>query len=455
MTKADIPESDRVLPVELPQSNGRLLPSPEETAWMTDEERHLMERFDRRDYDTFLRLSDLYHGGGWLVPYCRYVCSDASDLGDDKLLQINNRLGELLDDIRQAAETGNGRAMNALGVLHQQGFKILSSEDGRDSGSGIPFDKSAALEWFRKSAETGCLQGMRNYAMCLMRGIGCRWWTEDGRFDRDVMKKDREESLKWYQALSDRGDVQVRYNLACQYAVGRNYRADSAQCARWLRFAAESGHAKAVSVVSLAGEGASDKRLRAELLIALALEQNEKRPLYHDPYEGLAFSIAHPDDVRDRAAEAHGKDWLLKGAPEGTVVPPPASRETVRTPNLKSANPSFAARLIILVRDRFGNDAPSIYRAAHVSRKTYSAIVSNELRTVSKQTAVAFALALRLSAHETNELLKSAGFSLSDFILEDMIVKACIQTGIYALDEVNEILATHGAKIFPKGEDVS
>ena len=136
-------------------------------------------------------------------------------------------------------------------------------------------------------------------------------------------------------------------------------------------------------------------------------------------------------------------------------MPPPANRETVRTPNLTSANPSFAARLIILVRDRFRNDAPGVYRAAHVSRKTYSAIVSNELRPVSKQTAVAFALALRLSLSEADVLLKSAGFSLSDFILEDMIVKACIQTGIYGLDKVNEILAAHAAKTFPKGEEAS
>ena len=52
----------------------------------------------------------------------------------------------------------------------------------------------------------------------------------------------------------------------------------------------------------------------------------------------------------------------------------------MRIPNLKSANPSFAARLILYVRDRFGGNAPRIYGAAHLSRKTYSSIIGNELR---------------------------------------------------------------------------
>lgn len=466
---------------KIPNPIGIDLPSAEETAWMTEEERRCVEWFDRHDYDTFMKRSAWYEGDGWIVPYCRLICEEyrlassevldgyANDYiakcGEDfayfglhypcGTVSRSERFLRVIDKLFAAAEAGNGRAMNSLGVLCQKGFECLRAGNDQESGHRIPWDRHVALEWFKKSAETGCLQGMRNYARCLMIGKGCHWWDEKGRFDRDVMLKDREEALKWYQALSDRGDVQVRYNLACEYAIGNHYKADPILCARWLRFAAESGHTKAISVLSAAGDDVSEKRIRAELLIALTLEQIEKQRHYRDPYEGVDFAIANPGGARKPpATEAHGKDWLLKDAPEGTVVPPPASRETLRTPNLLSVNPSFAARLIILVRDRFGNDAPSIYRAAHVSRKTYSSIVSNELRPVSKQTAVAFALALRLSQHETVELLKSAGFSLSDFILEDMIVKVCIQTGINDIDEVNEILAAHGAKTFPKGEDV-
>jgi hypothetical protein len=209
--------------------------------------------------------------------------------------------------------------------------------------------------------------------------------------------------------------------------------------------AAQSGHPKAVAIVRAAAEDESDERLYAELLIFEAKKQLEQSGDDVDYSLARNVSVGRPEERRD-VAEKHGKDWLLEDKPEGTVVPPAMNRETVRTPNLTSANPSFAARLIIFVRDRFGGDAPAVYNAAHVSRKTYSAIVSNELRPVSKQTAIAFALALRLSGRELLDFLGAAGFALSEFMLEDMIVRRCVIAGIYDVDRVNEILAVHGVK---------
>ena len=101
------------------------------------------------------------------------------------------------------------------------------------------------------------------------------------------------------------------------------------------------------------------------------------------------------------------------------------------------------------MRDKFGGDAPQVYRAAHVSRKTYSSIVSNELRPVSKQTAIAFTLALLLSLDDANALLNAARHALSEFLLDDIIFKACIATGIHDIDTVNQILIAHAAKPLP------
>ena len=91
-------------------------------------------------------------------------------------------------------------------------------------------------------------------------------------------------------------------------------------------------------------------------------------------------------------------------------LPPPASRNVRKLPDLKRENPSFAAMLVKYVNERFGGDAPKVYNAAHVNRKTYSAIVGNELRPVSKTTAVQFALALNLPRAEADEFIKSAGY---------------------------------------------
>jgi hypothetical protein len=124
-----------------------------------------------------------------------------------------------------------------------------------------------------------------------------------------------------------------------------------------------------------------------------------------------------------------------------------------KIPDLKRENPSFAAMLVKYVNERFGGDAPKVYNAAHVSRKTYSAIAGNELRPVSKAVAVQFALALQLTCTEADEFLKAAGYAFSPAILEDIIVCACIEEKVYDIDDINSLLSEYGAKLFATRED--
>ena len=160
------------------------------------------------------------------------------------------------------------------------------------------------------------------------------------------------------------------------------------------------------------------------------------------PSIGLAdWSPLHPKNasrIRKELDNAH--------------LPPPSSRETRKLPDLKSENPSFAAMLVKYVNERFGGDAPKVYAAAKISRKTYSSIVSNELRPVSKQTAIQLALALRLSRTEADAFLKVAGFAFSPAILEDIIVCACISANIFEIDDVNSLLAEYGSTPFAAQE---
>ena len=178
------------------------------------------------------------------------------------------------------------------------------------------------------------------------------------------------------------------------------------------------------------------------------------------------FSIGSslPFDGDDTSAPSIGR---VKGWPDGTKLrpsirrvklaqdlPPAASRDMKKIPDLKRENPSFAAMLVRYVNERFGGDAPKIYTAAHVSRKTYSAIAGNELRPVSKAVAVQFALALQLTRPEADEFLKSAGYAFSPAILEDIIVCACIEEKVYDIDDINSLLSEYNAKPFAVKEDM-
>lgn len=162
-----------------------------------------------------------------------------------------------------------------------------------------------------------------------------------------------------------------------------------------------------------------------------------------------SIGVVNPPSLRPKIV-SHIRQTLSK-----TNLPPPSSREARKTPDLKSDNPSFAAMLIKYVNERFGGDAPKVYAAAKISRKTYSAIVGNELRPVSKQTAIQLALALKLSRTEADAFLKAAGFAFSPAILEDIIVCACMASGIHEIDDVNGLLSDYGAKAFPSQTDRS
>lgn len=441
--------------------------SPETVEWMTEEERRSIEWFDREEYDVFMKRSAWYDGDGWIIPYYRQLCEEmhlASDevLGDFAIdykikyahlrfsgdeeepwveASRTERLVRVADKILSATEAGNPRAMNIMGTFCEKGVPHCLRESFMERG--VKPATAAAREWYGKSAERGCAQGQRNYARVLMNGIGAEW-KNSAIAERAVgPARDRKLALDLYLELACRGDAKSQYRLACLFAEGMGVTKDISECAKWLRMAAKSGDNKAVSVVLVAGNDTSDERLFVELIISWQKDQLKK--VREEPDFTIAYSL--PVDLRHNDNSSVNK--LLEELPEGTVLPPSAGRDRVRIPNLKSANPSFAARLIILVRDRFDGDAPAIYRAAHISRKTYSSIISNELRPISKQTALAFALALRLSLNESCELLESAGFSLSRFYLEDIIVKACIVAGIHDLDRVNAILAAHKAKTFP------
>lgn len=117
--------------------------------------------------------------------------------------------------------------------------------------------------------------------------------------------------------------------------------------------------------------------------------------------------------------------------------------------NTPARKGTFADILVQHVHNRHDGNAPAVYTAAWLDRRTWSAIISNPQRPIAKRTAVQFALALRLTRVEADELLLAAGYALSPAIAEDIVFAFCIDSEIFDLFKVNALLYENGLKIIP------
>jgi hypothetical protein len=102
--------------------------------------------------------------------------------------------------------------------------------------------------------------------------------------------------------------------------------------------------------------------------------------------------------------------------------------------------------LLLKYIDLTGLADADIYKRAGIDRRHFSKIRCDKDYKPKKATALALCLALRLDEEKTGELLRLAGYSLSNSDTGDLVVKFCIERGIYELMDVNEALVYFGQK---------
>lgn len=174
--------------------------------------------------------------------------------------------------------------------------------------------------------------------------------------------------------------------------------------------------------------------------------------------ESYTFSQKLFDDIQDFIEEDNGEDQnsvdntVLNSLFACSLKPRPRIEESRKAIKdsfakgkslqdyMKERDKSFGEKLFALI-DESGMSDVECYKKANVDKKTFSKIKCN-LKTYkpSKQTAVAFAIALKLDLEETQDLLASAGMTLSRGIVFDKIIRYFIQNENYDIFEINEAL---------------
>ncbi len=81
-----------------------------------------------------------------------------------------------------------------------------------------------------------------------------------------------------------------------------------------------------------------------------------------------------------------------------------------------------------------------IYKKAGIDRRHFQKIRSNSDYRPGRNTVIALAMALELDKKETDKLLGSAGYSLSESETFDLVIQFCLEKKIYNMDDVNQAL---------------
>lgn len=81
-----------------------------------------------------------------------------------------------------------------------------------------------------------------------------------------------------------------------------------------------------------------------------------------------------------------------------------------------------------------------VYNGARLDRRLFSKILSNSEYNPSKDTVICLCIGMKLNLDEAEELLKTAGYSLSNSKLDDIATKYFLVNKIYDIYVFNEII---------------
>jgi hypothetical protein len=173
------------------------------------------------------------------------------------------------------------------------------------------------------------------------------------------------------------------------------------------------------------------------------LELNEPKPLTREEERGKRYSLScnvTPSDTLQK----HNEDvrYSISINVDFNHLKASASEHLVTTKREKT----FLEELNFYIRTK-GLTAPVVYQRANMDKRHYSKLISGILNPT-RDVAIALAIALRLNDAQAQAFIGKAGYTLSTNCERDVLVRFCLQQGLYNINEINLLLDSFHQKGF-------
>ncbi|MBQ8429837.1 MAG: O-acetyl-ADP-ribose deacetylase [Clostridia bacterium] len=163
------------------------------------------------------------------------------------------------------------------------------------------------------------------------------------------------------------------------------------------------------------------------------VEENEVGRILYQRNESISRRPIYSLEHFAPFAAPHGEH--INVFEEKTEAPQGISLEDM----LFEMDDNFAVTLLKLI-DVKGITDVECYKRANVSKQTWYKIMNEKSYKPSKNTVIAFAIALELTLEEANRLLATVGFTLSKSSKFDIIIEYFLLNGVYNVFTINETL---------------
>ena len=133
------------------------------------------------------------------------------------LVALLPAFGNIVDDIKKAAESGDPFSQMQLAELYSV-------------GRGVPMDANESMRWVRKAAEQGYPDGQYVLSRACRAGQG-------------VAKGDK-EAMRWLIKAAESGHMHAQYDLAMAHSKGEGTPKNQEEALKWFRKSAKTGHSE-------------------------------------------------------------------------------------------------------------------------------------------------------------------------------------------------------------------